>query len=516
MIPQIKSASASFIVIGPAGLQGPMRAFIQSMIRRYPRLSTYGAAVVVVVIANLIALPLDHWLGYARVSMIFLAAVLISAVKLGSGPAYLASILGFFSYNFYLVEPQFTLGFESEDYLILLVFLAVAMLTGGLAGRVRDEASRSLNRARTTGVLFQAGRDFAALGDESPIAERLVEGLAEAAQGEAVLLIDGRVRTRQGAMTYDPALIEALEACQTAGVLTQGPDGWRLRALWAEGRRLGAAAWKPSSAMTDEADQTRLIHVLIDMGTTAIARSRLSQAWAEIEARERTESLRNALLSSISHDLRTPLSAILASASSLKTFRGVFEPQVQDDLLDTITEEAERLNAFVGNLLSMTRLEATALSPQSGPFDISEALDRTLRRYERRKGARRLSMLPTTHPLIALGDPILFEQVLGNVLDNALRFSPEDGVVTILAKNEGPVLAIEVADQGAGVPKNELELIFDKFYRSSTTRETLQGAGLGLSIVKGFMEAMGGAATARLGEQGRGLIVRVELPRGDA
>ena len=493
-----------------------MRAFTQSVIRRHPRLSTYGAAVVVVVIANLVALPLDHWLGYARVSMIFLAAVLISAVKLGSGPAYLASILGFFSYNFYLVEPQFTLGFESEDYLILLVFIAVAMLTGGLAGRVRDEASRSLNRARTTGVLFQAGRDFAALGDEAPIAERLAEGLAEAAQGEAVLLIDGRVRQSQNVLTLEPALIEALEACQTAGVLKQGPDGWRLRALWTEGRRLGAAAWRPSSAMTDEADQTRLIHVLIDMGTTAIARSRLSQAWAEIEARERTESLRNALLSSISHDLRTPLAAILASASSLKTFRGVFEPEVQDDLLDTITEETERLNAFVGNLLSMTRLEATALSPQSSAFDVSEGLDRTLRRYERRKGSRQLAMTPSAHPLIALGDPILFEQVLGNVLDNALRFSPEDGVVTIVPRYEGNALAIDVMDQGSGVPENELELIFNKFYRSSTTRETLQGAGLGLSIVRGLMEAMGGSAVALLGEQGRGLIVRLQLPRGDS
>lgn len=493
-----------------------MRAYTQSVIRRHPRLSTYGAAVVVVVIANLVALPLDHWLGYARVSMIFLAAVLISAVKLGSGPAYLASILGFFSYNFYLVEPQFTLGIESEDYLILLVFIAVAMLTGGLAGRVRDEASRSLNRARTTSVLFQAGRDFAALGDEAPIAERLVEGLAEAAQGEAVLLIDGRVRQSQSVMTLEPALIEALEACQTTGVLAPGPDGWRLRALLAEGRRLGAAAWRPTIVTIEEADQSRLIHVLIDMGTTAIARSRLSQAWAEIEARERTESLRNALLSSISHDLRTPLAAILASASSLRTFRGVFEPEVQDDLLDTITEETERLNAFVGNLLSMTRLEATALSPQSSAFDVSEALDRTLRRYERRKGSRQLAMTPSAHPLIALGDPILFEQVLGNVLDNALRFSPEDGVVTIAARYEGNVLAIDVMDQGSGVPENELELIFNKFYRSSTTRETLQGAGLGLSIVRGLMEAMGGSAVARLGEKGRGLIVRLQLPRGDS
>ncbi len=490
-----------------------MRATVQSVITRYPRLAAYGAAVVMVLIANLVALPLDQRLGYARVSMIFLAAVLISAVKLGSGPAYLAAILGFFSYNFYLVEPQFSLGFESEDYLILLVFMAVAMLTGGLAGRVRDEARRSLNRARTTGVLFHAGRDFAALGDEGPIAERLVEGLARAAQGEAILLINDQPLLSRSCDAPAPEVIAALRGCQATSVHTQGPDDWRLRTLSTEGRRLGAVAWRQNMSAIEEPDQTRLIHVLLDMGATAISRSRLSRAWVEIEARERTESLRNALLSSISHDLRTPLAAILASASCLKTFGAVFEPEVQDDLLNTITEEAERLNAFVGNLLSMTQLEAAALTPQSGPFDVSDSLDQIIRRYERRKGTRQLRQWPLEQSVSALGDPILFEQAVGNVLENALRFSPELGAVTITARDEGDVVAIEVSDQGPGVPEDELELIFDKFYRSVSTLETLRGTGLGLSIVRGLMEAMDGSATARLGEQGQGLVVRLELPK---
>ncbi|MDP2212606.1 ATP-binding protein [Phenylobacterium sp.] len=488
-----------------------MRDYALTALRRHRRLTSYGLAVLVVLAANLVALLLEQWLGYSRVSMIFLAAVLICAVRLGSGPAYLASALGFISYNFYLVEPRFTFGIESEDIMILLVFMSVAMLTGGLAGRVRDEASRSQNRARTTAVLFNAGRDFAALGEEAPMAERLTKGLAEAARGDAVVLMDGQVY-KHSRLEPTEELLTALAACEVAGAHDLAADGWRIRALWAEGRRLGAAAWRPAGSEGDEPDQTRLIHVLLDMGTTAIARARLSRAWAEIEAVERTESLRNALLSSISHDLRTPLAAILAAATSLRTFGGVFEPDVQEDLLDTITEEAERLNAFVGNLLSMTRLEADALAPQTSVFDVAEGLDRILRRYERRQGGRRLELRLRDSQLSACGDPILFEQALGNVLDNALRFSPETGLIEISASRLGSHVLVEVRDEGPGVPEAELPRIFEKFYRSATANQNLQGAGLGLSIVKGLMEAMGGSVTARGHGSQSGLTLSLRLP----
>ncbi|MDO8901877.1 MAG: DUF4118 domain-containing protein [Phenylobacterium sp.] len=488
-----------------------MRDYALTALRRHRRLTSYGLAVLVVLAANLVALLLEQWLGYSRVSMIFLAAVLICAVRLGSGPAYLASALGFISYNFYLVEPRFTFGIESEDIVILLVFMSVAMLTGGLAGRVRDEASRSQNRARTTAVLFNAGRDFAALGEESPMAERLTMGLAEAARGDAIVLMGGQVHKHSSLEPTDE-LLTALAACEVAGAHDLAADGWRIRALWAEGRRLGAAAWRPAASEGDEPDQTRLIHVLLDMGTTAIARARLSRAWAEIEAVERTESLRNALLSSISHDLRTPLAAILAAATSLRTFGGVFEPDVQEDLLDTITEEAERLNAFVGNLLSMTRLEADALAPQTSVFDVAEGLDRILRRYERRQGGRRLELRLRDSQLSACGDPILFEQALANVLDNALRFSPETDLIEISASRMGNHVLVEVRDEGAGVPEAELPRIFEKFYRSATANQNLQGAGLGLSIVKGLMEAMGGAVAARGNGSQPGLTLSLRLP----
>ncbi|MDP3385489.1 MAG: DUF4118 domain-containing protein [Phenylobacterium sp.] len=488
-----------------------MLNYALTAIQRHRRTLSYAGAVLLVLAANLLAFLLDQQLGYARVSMVFLAAVLISAVRLGSGPAYLSAALGFVSYNFYLVEPRYTFGVESEDIVILIVFLSVAMLTGGLAGRVRDQARQSRDRAQTTSVLFEAGRDFAALGEEAPIARRLADGLAGAAQGKAVVVIGTQVYSSEAA-TPSAALLEALRACQVGGAHVEGPDGWRLRGLWADGRQLGAAAWRPLLIQSEEVDQFRLIHVLLDMGASAIARARLGRAWAEIEARNRTESLRNALLSSISHDLRTPLSAILASATSLKTFGGLFEPEVRDDLLDTITEEAERLNAFVANLLSMTRLEADALAVQPSPFEVAEGLDRIHRRYAPRWPDRRLTLNLPEAPLIGWGDSILFEQALTNVVENALRFSPESGEVRIAARRAGETILVQVSDQGPGAPEDELGLLFEKFYRSPSANPNLQGAGLGLSIVKGLMEAMGGEVTAQLPPDGPGLIVTLSLP----
>jgi K+-sensing histidine kinase KdpD len=489
-----------------------MRERVLTAIQGHRRLFGYAGAVLLVFAANVVALLLDQQLGYARVSMIFLAAVLISAVRLGSGPAYLAAALGFVSYNFYLVEPRFTFGVESEDILILAVFLSVAMLTGGLAGRVRDEARRSRSRAQTTGILFQAGRDFAALGDEAAIAQRLTAGLAGAVQGEAVLVLDREVVAHgQGALP--PELLAALQSCDVTGGHADWTDGWRLRALWSEDRRLGAAAWRPGDSDVDELDQSRLVHVLLDMGTSAIARARLGRVWAEVQAQERTESLQNALLSSISHDMRTPLAAILAAATSLKAFGGAFTPEVREDLVDTITDEAERLNAFVANLLSMTRLEAGALALQSGPFDVAEGLDRIHRRYQRRWGENRIALNLPSASLTAWGDPILFEQAFTNVLENALRFSPEGAWVEIEAEHDGDLIMINTIDRGAGVPDQELGLIFEKFYRSGAAKQNLQGAGLGLSIVKGLMTAMGGTASARRQARGPGLIVSLALPR---
>lgn len=301
--------------------------------------------------------------------MVFLAGVLVTAVTLGSGPAYFAAALAFLVYNIYLVEPRFSFQLVSpEDILLLIVFAAVAILTGRLAGRVRDEMRRAESRARTAATLFEASQDVSALDTEAAIRDRLAGHIARAATGAALVWDQtGSAFSTSDAPPPDDlrALARSWPSLEPSRRALEFGD-WRVRPLRANGEDLGAAAWRITERTGSEVEE-QLIAVLVELGAAAIARARLSGVRAEVQAAARTEQLRNALLSSISHDLRTPLAAILASASSLREFGDRFSPAVQSDLVQTIEEEADRLNRYVANLLNMTKLESGALTLDLGP-----------------------------------------------------------------------------------------------------------------------------------------------------
>lgn len=465
------------------------------------RLRPYGVALLFTLAATGASEMLYRVFDTTRLSMVFLAGVLVTAVTQGAYPGYFAALLAFAIYNVYLVEPRFTFTFASpEDVLVLMVFLAVAMLTGGLAGRLRDEAQRNLVRARATGALFEASRQLSSADDEEAVRRLVVEQMAAAAKGEAAMV--------EGAAVWRfPRQDDPLAG--SAPALDFSAPGWRVRALVADGTALGVTAWRSAEGEPD-ADSERLIHVLADLGGAAILRARLSIERSEIAAAAKTEQLRNALLSSISHDLRTPLAAILASASSLKTFGAQFAPDVRDDLVTTIEEEAERLNRFVANLLSMTKLESGALALESQPFAPAEVVNRAADRLDRLGSA---VVRDLDGAAMMEGDPILLDQALGNVLENAARYGL-GGPIEVQVRELGAAVLIEVADQGPGVPEADLERIFEKFYRSPRSAGSSQGTGLGLSIARGLVEAMGGSIQASRRSDGQtGLVVSMIFPR---
>lgn len=478
-------------------------------------LGRYPGALAIVVVATLAAETLYRTFDITRLSMIFLAGVLTAAVTLGSGPGYFAAVVAFVIYNFYLVEPRFTIEFASaEDVIVLAVFLIVAMLTGSLGGRVRDQAERAQGRARTTSALFHASQEFSSINDAEEIGERLARHIAQAAKGEALVAAAGKIWIHPANGAVPEGFVHDLTNDRGAVADTSAFDvqGWRARGLRAQTERLGFAAWRPAEARAPDGDEERLINVLVDLGATAMARARLANAQAEVQALAKTERLRVALLSSISHDLRTPLASILASASSLRDFGPQFDDAVRADLVLTIEEEAERLNRFVSNLLNMTKLESQVLAVNSAAFDVREVVDRVVGRFTARRDHRLVRQTFLEDGRV-LGDPILFEQALGNVVDNAIRFSPEGSTISVeLVRLEDAIL-IEISDQGPGVAPEELPRIFDKFYRAPSTTENLQGTGLGLSITKGLIEAMGGEVSARLGPENRGMIVTIHLRR---
>jgi two-component system sensor histidine kinase KdpD len=243
-------------------------------------------------------------------------------------------------------------------------------------------------------------------------------------------------------------------------------------------------------------DQKRLLDSLTDQAALAIERLQLADEADRARVAAQAEKLRSALFTSISHDLRTPLASILGSATSLRQYREQIAAADQDALLATIQDEAERLNHFIANLLDMTRLESGALAPRLEAVDIADVTGSVLRRTEKLLAGRRVTLaIDNDLPLVRL-DPVLFEQVLFNLLDNAGKYTPQGSEIRLAGRREGNMVRISVEDQGEGLPEEDRERVFDKFYRVTAADRKRAGTGLGLSIARGFMEAMGGTITA--------------------
>jgi two-component system sensor histidine kinase KdpD len=479
-----------------------------------------------VIVSTVAAEVVYRLTGTTRLNMVFLCAVLVSAFFLGTGPAYLAAGSAFLIYNLYLSEPRFSISFQPEDMINLIVFLAVAMLTGSLTGRVREDAARAQARAKTTDELLEATREFSALPEDRLIREKLASHLAGAAGGAAFVTDGRRLIFHPQPTELPPEVVKrglALDRAVSASAQTDIVEGWTLRNLRTGGLPLGVAGWRMDTrapripwwrpgrpSPPNDARDGKLLEIIADSGAAALGRARLMAEKGEAETRARTEDLRNALLSSISHDLRTPLAAIMASASSLQEFGESFDPAVRRDLAATIQEETERLDVFVANLLNMTRLEAGALSIQRSRFSVPEVLRRSIDR--RIRDTRRLILNPPPPNLPeAMGDAVLFEQALGNVIENALRYTPDGAILAVSSRLEDEKVVVEVRDSGPGLPEPELKRIFDKFYRSPHSAGG-SGTGLGLAIARGLMEAMDGSIAAhnRVDAES-GLVVTLRL-----
>ena len=481
----------------------------------FGRRGPYYAAVLLVLWAMAAAEGFHRVSQAPRVPMIFLAAVLMTAYMFGAAPAYFAAGLAFFVYNFYVAAPEFAITFAPDDFVTLLVFIAVAMLTGNLTGRVRDEAQRNKIRADTMAQLFEATREFSCVADENFIRQRLASRIATMVDGTAVVrnVEPGGPAPADFELPEEAAFQEVFRAAAAAPTshASRRYGSWMVRALVSEEECLGAAAWRITRQEPMLEDEQAFVELMIDAGAAAVARASLARRVAEAEGQATAENLRNALFSSISHDIRTPLTSIIGSASTLREFPKSLETEVTEDLLDNISEEAERLNTYVSNLLNMTKLESGVFAAERAVFTVREVLDRLARRLTRQSG-REIRILCPAPDVQALGDPVLFEQALANVLENAVRYTPAGGLIRILCQRRGDVVRIVVDDEGPGVQPQELPLLFVKFYRAAST-ERLPGTGLGLSITKGLVEAMGGTVSARnrLGRK-TGLIVSVTLP----
>ena len=503
----------------------PDETLPRAKILRDPR--GYAAALAMSAAALGISLMLRQTMAVSNVALVLLVAVLASAVTYGLWPSLFAGLICALAYNFFFLPPIYTFTITApENIITLLVFGLVAVIAGNLTARIRTQAIVARERAATTEDLYLFSRKLAGIVTLDDLLWATAYQVAHMLGVHVVLLLPQgeELVVRAGYPPEDTldegdmaaahwALAHGSEAGRGADTL---PGAKRLFLPMRTGRGtigiigLDSPLGREGPLLTP--DQRRLLDSLSDQAGLAIERIHLAEEADSARMARETEKLRSALLTSISHDLRTPLASILGSASSLRLYRGQMDKAGEDDLLSTIQEEAERLNHFIANLLDMTRLESGALAPRFEPVDLSDVIGSVLRRAAKLLDQHKLALeIESGLPLLHL-DPVLFEQVLFNLLDNAAKYSAPGTGITLQAHRSGNSVILRILDQGQGLPDDDLERVFDKFYRVRAGDSQRAGTGLGLAICRGFMEAMGGSITAGNRSDEKGAVFGLTLP----
>ncbi|HMR32000.1 MAG TPA: sensor histidine kinase KdpD [Geminicoccaceae bacterium] len=467
-----------------------------------------------------VAMLIEHWIHIANIALVFLVPVLLAALWYGLGPAMLTVAGATLAYDFLFTEPYFTFAIsDPENVTTMLLFSVAAALTSGLAARARERATVARQEAARSAMLYGFARKLASVAVMDDLLWAAAHQIAAMLKVEAVILLpeDGRLAL---AAAYPPedrlddtdlaAAQWAFERNEAAGRGSDTLAAARRLFLPAHTGRgvvavVGVQRAGDGPSLTPE--ERRVLDAVLDQTALAVERVRLARDVDETRMLAETERLRTALLTSLSHDVRTPLASILGTVSSLRSFGLLYDDETRDEMLRTAQEEAERLSRYLDNLLDMTRLEGGALGPKREPVDLADMAGAALRRVGRLlSGHRVITRFPDDLPLARL-DFMLIEQVLVNLLENAARYAPRGSEIEIAARRDAAGIAVEVADRGPGLTSDEAARVFDKLYRG----ETSAGAGLGLAVCKGFVEAMGGSIGAAP-RPGGGSVFTIRFP----
>ena len=459
-----------------------------------------------------IAIYAQPGLGRVAAALFFVLGVVICGALGGLGAALLAATAAFLLYNFYLVEPVFSFQISTgRDIIPLLLFSLCAVVAGVLAARLKDRANAANSSNRQLSSLLAISQSLQSAMRVSDIATALNEHLSEGIGTTATLFL-----------VRDGSFDAVTDQSDDSGGLQLVEQAARFRESQRENGpytvcRLDSSAGFEGAVLFEHDPSQRLesafMSALANLIVLAVERAALSESHAERRAQARTEELKTALLSSVSHDFRTPLTAISASASSLIEFREKLEPAATERLLRGIVNECERLNRYTSNLLEMSRLEAGQSLARRQTLGVADTIGAVVQRIRSRAGCRDIVRQLSGDDLLVTVDAAMFELVLVNVLDNAIIYSEDGTRIQVNVVREDDYCVITVADQGQGIPPDDLERVFTRFYRVSRPRASRRGSGLGLAIAKGFTEALGGRIRADSpGREGRGTTITIMLP----
>ncbi|GGY62780.1 DUF4118 domain-containing protein [Pseudoduganella albidiflava] len=488
----------------------------------------YGRYVLALAASGTVALaglPLAGALEVTNIAMLFLLAVLVVAFRLGRGPAVLCSFASVAAFDFLFVQPTFSFAVSDVQYLITFgVMLVVGLITSHLAANLRFQARVASHREERVRALYEYARELTGVLQAEQVVEITQRTLAQAFRARVALLLpdaDGRLEAAaapaaaDGADSPDPAIGQwAFDHAEAAGIGTGTlpASPWFYLPLVAPMRTRGVLALQPEERRwLLIPEQRRHLDTFAALAAIALERVHYIDVAQEALVQMESERLRNSLLAALSHDLRTPLTSLVGLAESLAMSKPALSI-TQMDLARALQEETVRMSTLVANLLDMARIESGAVHLNLQWQALEETVGSALRASRTLLAGHRIATaLPAGLPLVRY-DAVLIERVLGNLLENAAKYTPAGSTITLSARVFRGSLEVTVADDGPGLPAGQEEAIFEKFTRGE--RESAKpGVGLGLAICRAIIEAHGGAISARRGGGGGAALV-FTLPLG--
>jgi len=508
-----------YVITGEAEVPVPVTAF-RPALRRWSKrdwLMSIGS----VAVCTGIAAILSPYVTVVDVAMLYLLGIVFTASYTGKGPSLLATLLGVAAFDFFFVPPYFTFAVSDARYVFtFIVMFIVAIVISSLTLQVREQANAARQRERRTAALYNLSRELAHERGLEHLTASAIKHISDVFSSDVVILLPDEKgslkRPFAGPKPFELDQREisvaqwAFDHRQKAGIGTDTLPGAKALylPLTASSKTVGVVGILPGPTDTFNHDQIHALEGFANQSAMAIERALLAEETQRALLKAETETMRNTMLSSVSHDLRTPLAAITGAATTLLQQDVALDQTGWKELMQTIFEEAEHLNQIIRNVLDMTRLEAKAITVKKEWQSLEEIVGVVLNRLTDKLKDRPLSVsLPENLPLVPF-DPLMIEQVLMNLFDNALKYSPQGTPLELSAMVRENNLLVELSDRGPGIDKGSEERIFEKFVRGYTTGG---GIGLGLTICRAIIFAHGGTIWAENHPEG-GAIFRFTLP----
>lgn len=444
------------------------------------RFLRYILAIVLISLTTALFYVLRDRLNISTVAVLYFLPILVSTALWGLGPGVLSAFAAFLAYNYFFLQPYYTfVVHDNQDLVALIIFLVIAVFVSQLVGRARSSLAAAVARESETARLYELSLALAGVNSTEEIAAVIARKTAETV---ATNYLEISIASISGEPSFRLSIPENSIPPQKPDVIISLET---VRASFGEIR-----LWLNRTTLLPGID--RLLHAFAAQGALALERTALAQAETRAKVLEESDRLKSSLLSSVSHEFRTPIATIKAATTSLLIDEIPWEAPARKDLLSAMDEEADYLNYLVGNLLDMSRIEAGALRPNRQWNYLSEILEGVLSRMHRILSSFQLDIqFPDDLPLVPV-DYSQMEQVFINLLHNSAKYAPENSLIQVTARVPNPdSLVVKVQNEGPQVNPEHLDRIFDKFYRV-TEPEKVSGTGLGLSICKGIIEAHGG------------------------